>query len=304
MPNSTKDTAISIANTMIGSSMIVLPVLFLKSGIALAVGILVLLCLVQFQTCSLVVRNLPEQDDDISQTITRQLGPSWGKSNLLANVLLMYIVCIAYFELITQTFYPILASLLGQFDPDYVRPSRSAFVLDRFSYQWAGIYMMTFLVNLMLLTDLSPLLKLLKYSFVFPAIYFLYLLLKLTLALLNHDIPWSHLKLTSPDFTDVAGASALSFLIHSIISPIIKNNADQSRNVPALFGGYILAAAIYLYVGIVGGLACGKRIPEASRGQLENIFDCFDDGLLDLAVQFLIMLQLSTVMPILHVSTR
>ena len=66
MTVSSRETAITIANTMIGSSIIVLPILFLQSGLLVAIAILILLCLIQFQTCNLIIQNLPERDNDIS----------------------------------------------------------------------------------------------------------------------------------------------------------------------------------------------------------------------------------------------
>lgn len=58
------------------------------------------------------------------------------------------------------------------------------------------------------------------------------------------------------DFSTVAGAFALSFLIHPICAPILKRNVKQENNLRDLFLGYCLTALIYTFVGFVGGLTC------------------------------------------------
>ena len=56
----------------------------------------------------------------------------------------------------------------------------------------------------------------------------------------------------SADFSIVAGAFALSFIIHPVVSPLLKKNIEQSKNNRDLFLGYALTAVIYAFVGVVG----------------------------------------------------
>jgi hypothetical protein len=58
----------------------------------------------------------------------------------------------------------------------------------------------------------------------------------------------------------VAGAFALSLLIHPVGAPILKRNINQANNMRDLFLGYCLTALIYVYVGFVGALTCSHEI--------------------------------------------
>ena len=66
----------------------------------------------------------------------------------------------------------------------------------------------------------------------------------------------------NPDFSTVAGAFALSLLIHPILAPIIKKNIKPVNNMRDLFLGYCLTALIYVFVGFVGALTCAHSIED------------------------------------------
>lgn len=116
----------------------------------------------------------------------------------------------------------------------------------------------------------------------------------------------------SADFSNVAGAFALSFIIHPVVSPLLKKNIDQSKNNRDLFLGYALTAVIYAFVGVVGAFACGKFVKEVIELEFQTIFQCFPqdkgnitaDYILSKIVQAGVLLQNMSVFPVLSFLTR
>jgi len=119
------------------------------------------------------------------------------------------------------------------------------------------------------------------------------------------------------DFSTVAGAFALSLLLHPVGAPILKRNRNQNNNMRDLFLGYCLTALIYVYVGFIGGLTCAGSIQDINENssKYQTIFDCFakkqDSETADIVfflfgklVQLGIFLQNLSVMPILSFLTR
>lgn len=79
------------------------------------------------------------------------------------------------------------------------------------------------------------------------------------------------------DFSNVAGAFALSFMIHPTAAPILKKSINLKNNERDLLFGYILTAVIYFFVGFVGGLTCAPSVNDILAGKNYNtIFDCFE----------------------------
>ena len=84
-------TGISVANSMIGSSIIIFPLTFIKYGILVNVMFVVLIILIQLLmatlmgfTCALLVDNIKEEEIDIAQSIKRKLGSKY--SNIFAAI--------------------------------------------------------------------------------------------------------------------------------------------------------------------------------------------------------------------------
>ncbi len=122
-------------------------------------------------------------------------------------------------------------------------------------------------------------------------------------------------KLFDPDFSTVAGAFALSLLLHPVGAPILKRNINQANNMRDLLLGYGLTALIYVYVGFLGGLTCAPHADDIYKNEdkYSIIFDCFTKGdetvdnvffVFGKIVQFGIFIQNLSVMPILSFLTR
>lgn len=156
-----------------------------------------------------------------------------------------------------------------------------------------------------------------KYAIYCVGAYGIFVLASLVRNITEGTIHFGQYQLFDPDFSNVAGAFALSFLIHPTASPILKKNVNLKNNERDLLWGYILTGFIYFFVGFLGGLACApdakKIIDPATEDEYSTIFDCFhndniaeDKGFyyVSKVIQLGIFFQNFSVLPILFYLTR
>lgn len=124
---------------MIGSAMIVYPVLFVKSGIVLSSIIMLIVACTQYVTCRLlVVHNRPDEDT-YNESILRIGGMKINKINSVVNMLLFFFSCVAYFVLVTHNFYEVSSVLLSSVLGSYIPPPSQDFVIGKYSTQWSAV---------------------------------------------------------------------------------------------------------------------------------------------------------------------
>lgn len=84
----------------------------------------------------------------------------------------------------------------------------------------------------------------------------MFILFNLIRHTLEGNIHLGEFRYFNPDFSSVAGAFALSFLVHPTAAPILKRNANLENNNRDLLFGYVLGAGICFYVGFFGSMSC------------------------------------------------
>lgn len=161
-------------------------------------------------------------------------------------------------------------------------------------------------------------LKFFKYTIYLVLAYGIFIVASFVRVLAEGSLHFADYKAFDPDFSTVAGAFALSLLLHPVAAPILKRNVKQENNPRDLFLGYVLTALIYVFVGFIGGLTCANSVTDVlndEAGEYNTIFDCFQKDensnqtevsffLLGKIVQFGIFVQNLSVMPILSFLTR
>jgi sodium-coupled neutral amino acid transporter 9 len=214
-----------------------------------------------------------------------------------------------YFLLIAVNFYELTATLFESISEGYTPPDPDEIRFDVWSYQWAGIVAMLLLYPLLFVKKIEVLLRFLTFTIYLVLIYLLYILTFAVFNMVNGDIQWGKYTLFSPSFSKVAGAFALSFIVHPVISPYLKKNLNQDKNGRDLFFGYVATAFIYSFVGIFGSFACGKVVEEAE--DFSTIFQCFQRSSTESwvfwvskVVQSFILLQNLSAFPIIWFMTR
>ena len=164
--------------------------------------------------------------------------------------------------------------------------------------------------------DIEALHSFFKYTIYLVFLYGIFVLASFIRVLAEGLLHFGEFKLFDSDFSTVAGAFALSMLIHPVGAPILKRNANQSNNMRDLFLGYCLTALIYVFVGFVGGMTCAESVEDILHGHPEEystVFDCVRKGdsfsskffyYFGSVVQLGIFVQNLSVMPILSFLTR
>lgn len=213
--------------------------------------------------------------------------------------------------LIAVNFYELTATLFQNINSSYVPPDPDDINFGVWSYQWAGIVAMLILYPLLFIKRIEVLLRFLTLTIYLVLIYLLYILAFAVVNMVNSEIQWDRYILFSGSFSKVAGAFALSFIVHPVISPYLKKNLNQDNNGRDLFLGYVATAFIYSFVGIFGAFACGKVVNEVVTEDYSTIFQCFQQGQtaewvfwVSKVVQFFILLQNLSAFPILWFLTR
>jgi sodium-coupled neutral amino acid transporter 9 len=253
----------SIANTMIGSSIIVYPIVFIQDGMLGSLLVLLAIGAALYFTCRLLVLHNRHDEADFGQSIRRILGPKWARLNSVVNITLIYVVSIVYFMLICGNFFDITAAIFTELIDGYTPPKGKSIDLSKYSPQYACLICMLFTAPLICKRDIELLMKFFKFTIYLVFTYGIFILVALIKAFANDEIHFAEqYTLFNPDFSTVAGAFALSLLLHPVAAPILKRNANQGNNMRDLFFGYVLTALIYVYVGFIGGLTCASSAIE------------------------------------------
>ena len=99
-------------NAMIGCGTVTIPWAFQQSGVALGILITALACLFAFTTNYLILR-VAGKDTNFSDTMHHYF-PTWGWSVSMACFILnFYVGIILFFQVLSQSLYPILLYALG-----------------------------------------------------------------------------------------------------------------------------------------------------------------------------------------------
>ena len=172
---------------------------------------------------------------------------------------------------------------------------------------------MLFVAPFLFRKDIEVLMKFFKYTIYFVLVYGIFILVAFIKVCVDGSLDFSLYHKFDPDFSTVAGAFALSLLIHPVGAPILKRNINQKNNNRDLLLGYCLTAVIYVYVGFIGAMTCAHDVEDiyGRPNKYETIFDCFrkkpgDEAffIIGKVVQLGIFLQNLSVMPILSFITR
>ena len=102
----------SVANTMIGSSMIVFPILFIKDGLFSSLIALMTVCVIQYATCRLLLIHNKPDEPNFNKQILRILGYKWWFFNSIVNITLLFFVCIGYYLLIVNNLYMVSKTVI------------------------------------------------------------------------------------------------------------------------------------------------------------------------------------------------
>jgi amino acid permease len=164
---------------MIGSSIIVYPIVFIKDGMLGSLFVLLAIGAALYFTCRLlVVHNRPDEMD-FGQSIKRILGPKWARFNSIINITLLYVVSIAYFMLICSNFFGITSAIFTEIVDGYEPPEGKGLVFSKYSPQYASLICILFTAPLICKRDIETLMKFFKITIYFVFAYGIFILVAL-----------------------------------------------------------------------------------------------------------------------------
>ena len=90
----------------------------------------------------------------------------------------------------------------------------------------------------------------------------------------------------TPKIATTLGVFAVSFFIHSIAIPIMKNNKNYQNNIRDLKLGFCLTGFIYISIGVFGAFAiAGKEVKDA-----QTALDYLKDYKFTIVISFFLLL--------------
>jgi amino acid permease len=97
---------------MVGSSIIVYPIMFIKDGVVGALLVLLAIGAALYSTCRLLLQHNRPDEMDFGEQVKRILGKRWALLNSIVNITLIFMVSISYFMLICSNFFDISAAII------------------------------------------------------------------------------------------------------------------------------------------------------------------------------------------------
>jgi sodium-coupled neutral amino acid transporter 9 len=296
-----------MVNTMIGTTIVALPYLFARSGIATGLVILGGIGAVSCFTCLLVVTH-GKMFDEFSQFVEYWMGGTWRIVSWLMSNLVILGACIIYHILMQESLFQVVQSLLqaaGVSASGWSRPI--AAIVPLIVLPLANLKKMDLLVKLS-----SGGFVFVTYTIVFIAYHGIHAMASKEVSFVPYlgmedsgaqtdghmTVVWGFRN----GFGALGGAAMLSFFIHNIIQPITKN-ADPATKHKDIVSAFATAAACYMVIGTLGYIGFGDR---ATGSGLEgNFLEIFGTDLANkqnlyaFTARFSLFLQLMTVFPVL-----
>ena len=90
--NPSWSTIFTLVNSMIGGTMLTLPILFRTSGILTGLLVLFVSGIISYKTCRIYVLHMSEAENSIEETIKRLLSRKW--ENFFKGLTGIYLVCL------------------------------------------------------------------------------------------------------------------------------------------------------------------------------------------------------------------
>lgn len=260
-------TILSIWNTMMGSGIISFPYSVYNAGIIPSIFLFIIYGLIGFYTCYIVIK-IGIKDNDFCDTVYKYFsifGGNFGKFGKYLNVIFSLSTnigfCFVYFIIINQNLFLCineLLKILGISSSDDLTPSFS-----HFSLIYCGIIILIILFPLLILKDISVLIKINSfgiYSLILLLIFIIYrgiYSFKITIFKFDYiknkeNSQIRYIKLLGENPSLLAGTISLGLLSHSLILPLIQNNKNQKNNTRDLFISFCLVIITYIIIGYFG----------------------------------------------------
>ncbi|EAR92141.1 transmembrane amino acid transporter protein (macronuclear) [Tetrahymena thermophila SB210] len=247
-------------NSMMGSTIVVLPVILQKNGILTCLITMIVLVVFLYKTCSFYITYRLPSEQKICQTIERILGYKWKLVFNVCNSIFLFLIQIICFLLLVSFLYPCLKVLLEDgFGLSVAEREESTY--SKFSFQWLSIITTFFMFALLAKRDLSGIMKITQFGLVTVVFVVIYVFVRFGQQEMS-EINLENTPLFTSNVLDIVGIFILSLQIHSVIVPVLKDNKDQSKTNRDLSIIYIISFTVYCLIAFFGVFAISGKKPQ------------------------------------------
>ena len=314
------NTILSIWNSMIGSSTVVLPYNVYNSGIIPAIFLSIIYGFICFYTCKIYC-DFGVTDPDFSITVEKYFAIIFGQkiAKIAKNTQIFFCTFIVtgalliYFLIMTQNIYPTICLILNNIGFDLDSKDLTP-EFGRFSLIYLGIILCFCLFSFIIKKDVGFLVKLSSYGIYFISVLMIFVIYTGISSIFKNDFDFEyiknnknsdkrHLKLFGENPAIFAGTLSMGYFCHTSILPVLKSNKNQENNTRDLILGYIFVGLTFSLSGIFGYIGFSGKDYDIEFQ--ENWFMFFkEDDYLILFFRLLNVFQLFSVFPILAYVVR
>jgi len=301
----------SMSNAMIGPTILLLPLNIVNIGLLTSVVVAIVICLISWRTCQLTHLHSKLDEVEYIPAIKRTMGKGWMYLYFAHSLVTLWMAAIIYFLSLSDVTYSCLKLMFNAKD----WPSEDTFTLERFSYQYTGIILMSLIGGLFFLKKLGRILDLTEkgiYSILVEGAFALYLgakavasgTVKLVFYSENLEYPREELGLMSSEsLIYTIGVFAMAFCVHNAVVAIVRKNKVQTENYNCVSKAYTITFVTYVITGSLGAIGLYQKITPGANTILNNSLYDRDDTLtfiLLVITQLMTAFQLVTVLPVIN----
>lgn len=299
---------VSIANAMMGPSVLLLPLQFIDVGLLTSTVVAFIIGLISYRTCDLTHLHTRLDEIEYLTAIQRIMGTAWNIIYFVNSVVILWMAGIIYFLSLCDVIYSAI-----QMAFNVTLPSEESVVFNAFSYQWTGIIIMACIGWLFFLPKLGKILDLTEkgvYCIITESLFLLYLGCKaffsgdgVSFAFYSKDTTQEVAMVTSVPVTYAIGVFAMAFAIHNSIVAIVRKSSEPSKNSVNVFKAYVLTFVTYIVTGYFGAIGLYKKSGAGANTVLNNELYDIDETftrILLVITQLATAFQLVTVLPVIN----
>ncbi|EGR33213.1 transmembrane amino acid transporter protein, putative [Ichthyophthirius multifiliis] len=250
--NSTFSTLFSMLNTMVGGTILLLPVLFQKAGIILSVIIVSISGYISYKTCDVYMQHLKYKEKDVQDSVKRLLGQKYYLFFMIICTMFLILIAIIYFLFICQMLLDIVNFFIFQITKDENNfCNNQEFCFDKFSLQYSTLISTVLIIYLCSLKNLNFIIKIAElgvYSIYSYIIFIIYSFFENLYQISFNDIK----KFDFSETGQIGGPIAMAFAIHTTAGSMLKCNKKQENNRRDLAIVYFIGNCIYCFIGLIG----------------------------------------------------
>ena len=293
--NSSLKTILSISNNMIGSSVLIFPLVFMKYGIINSTLVLILMGCISCETCLLEIRHVKMNEVDLPESVRRVLGVKWFYAFVISSFIFNAFCVIIYYILMTHLLYEILEYFLVLGWDDPLIASGADFTFSKFSIQYLEIILALMMMLLYSINSLRYILVICQYGIIPIFFYVFFLFYQGIQNIVVGNAIVQNLKFLSSDIANLAGIFSLAFFVHNNLITIVKTNQNPEKNGRDVVLGFVLTGCVYLFIGLFGAIAIAGLNIETTP---QLVLDYFGNNFMTIIIEFFIFSQLLSVSPL------